>query len=308
MSGFENIIYEVERGRARITLNRPGEAQRAVAAAADRAQRGAVGGRQQPRGALRDHQGRRPRLLRRLRPHRRRHSQPGLARPVARQRVPRLLLDRRRRLAARADAAPAHGAVRHAQAVDRPGARLLPGGRHRRGAAVRHDRRGRGRPLRLSAGARSRRAPQQHVALPRRSAVGEAPDHDRRHRDRRGSAADRPGVEGGAEGAPGGRGRAARRSTRDDRSRSALRQQAHHQHGSRADGRPHAAADGGRERRARPQHRGGAHLGERVRANGLRETLRARDAKFGDGRARVDGPEIRDEDGRLVDDTVWESE
>jgi enoyl-CoA hydratase len=42
--------------------------------------------------------------------------------------------------------------------------------------------------------------------------------------------------------------------------------------------------------------------GERVRANGLRETLRARDAKFGDGRVRVDGPEIRDENGRLIDD------
>jgi enoyl-CoA hydratase len=41
--------------------------------------------------------------------------------------------------------------------------------------------------------------------------------------------------------------------------------------------------------------------GERVRATGLRETLRARDAKFGDGRVRVDGPEIRDENGRLVD-------
>jgi enoyl-CoA hydratase len=38
-----------------------------------------------------------------------------------------------------------------------------------------------------------------------------------------------------------------------------------------------------------------------VKEHGLRETLRARDAKFGDGRARVNGPEIRDEDGRLVD-------
>jgi enoyl-CoA hydratase len=42
--------------------------------------------------------------------------------------------------------------------------------------------------------------------------------------------------------------------------------------------------------------------GERVRSSGLRETLRARDAKFGDGRVRVDGPEIRDENGRLLDD------
>ncbi len=41
--------------------------------------------------------------------------------------------------------------------------------------------------------------------------------------------------------------------------------------------------------------------GERVREKGLRETLRERDAKFGDGRARVNGPEVRDENGRLVD-------
>ena len=40
---------------------------------------------------------------------------------------------------------------------------------------------------------------------------------------------------------------------------------------------------------------------ESVKEHGLRETLRARDAKFGDGRARVDGPEIRDQDGRLID-------
>jgi len=38
-----------------------------------------------------------------------------------------------------------------------------------------------------------------------------------------------------------------------------------------------------------------------VREVGLRETLRQRDAKFGDGRARVDGPEIRDDEGRLID-------
>lgn len=38
-----------------------------------------------------------------------------------------------------------------------------------------------------------------------------------------------------------------------------------------------------------------------VRAVGLREVLRQRDEKFGDGRARVNGPETRDADGRLVD-------
>ncbi|MDX1382661.1 MAG: crotonase/enoyl-CoA hydratase family protein [Thermoanaerobaculia bacterium] len=40
---------------------------------------------------------------------------------------------------------------------------------------------------------------------------------------------------------------------------------------------------------------------ESVQEHGLRETLRARDAKFGDGRARVDGPELRDDQGRLID-------
>jgi enoyl-CoA hydratase len=40
---------------------------------------------------------------------------------------------------------------------------------------------------------------------------------------------------------------------------------------------------------------------ESVKAKGLRETLRARDARFGDGRVRVNGPEIRDEEGRLID-------
>jgi enoyl-CoA hydratase len=38
-----------------------------------------------------------------------------------------------------------------------------------------------------------------------------------------------------------------------------------------------------------------------ARDKGLREALRERDARFGDGRARVNGPEVRDEHGRLVD-------
>jgi enoyl-CoA hydratase len=38
-----------------------------------------------------------------------------------------------------------------------------------------------------------------------------------------------------------------------------------------------------------------------AREQGLRAALRERDRQFGDGRARVDGPEIRDADGRLVD-------
>ncbi len=40
---------------------------------------------------------------------------------------------------------------------------------------------------------------------------------------------------------------------------------------------------------------------ESVKAHGLKATLQARDAKFGDGRARVNGPELRDADGNLVD-------
>ncbi len=38
-----------------------------------------------------------------------------------------------------------------------------------------------------------------------------------------------------------------------------------------------------------------------VKEVGLHQVLRQRDAKFGDGRARVRGPEIRDEHGRLID-------
>lgn len=41
---------------------------------------------------------------------------------------------------------------------------------------------------------------------------------------------------------------------------------------------------------------------ERLRAEGLRAALAERDAGFGDGRARVEGPELRDADGRLRDD------
>ena len=36
--------------------------------------------------------------------------------------------------------------------------------------------------------------------------------------------------------------------------------------------------------------------------HGLREALRRRDAPFGDRRTRVNGPEIRDADGFLLDD------
>ena len=42
-------------------------------------------------------------------------------------------------------------------------------------------------------------------------------------------------------------------------------------------------------------------FGKSVMENGLKATLQARDAKFGDGRARVNGPELRDERGYLVD-------
>jgi len=42
-------------------------------------------------------------------------------------------------------------------------------------------------------------------------------------------------------------------------------------------------------------------FGKSVMEHGLKETLRARDAKFGDGRARVNGPEVRDDRGFLVE-------
>lgn len=42
-------------------------------------------------------------------------------------------------------------------------------------------------------------------------------------------------------------------------------------------------------------------FGQRVREQGLHGALRERDGKFGDGRARVNGPERRDGKGRLID-------
>lgn len=48
--------------------------------------------------------------------------------------------------------------------------------------------------------------------------------------------------------------------------------------------------------------RAAAGFRKSVQENGLKATLRARDAAFGDGRARVDGPEKRDGEGRLTDD------
>jgi enoyl-CoA hydratase/carnithine racemase len=40
---------------------------------------------------------------------------------------------------------------------------------------------------------------------------------------------------------------------------------------------------------------------ENVKRNGLKAALQERDAAFGDGRVRVNGPELRDENGKLVD-------
>jgi enoyl-CoA hydratase len=42
-----------------------------------------------------------------------------------------------------------------------------------------------------------------------------------------------------------------------------------------------------------------AEFGRRSREEGLKSALNWRDGKFGDGRARVEGPEIRDENGFL---------
>ena len=41
-------------------------------------------------------------------------------------------------------------------------------------------------------------------------------------------------------------------------------------------------------------------FGSRVAEKGLKATLRERDGKFGDGMARVNGPELRDDEGRLI--------
>jgi len=48
--------------------------------------------------------------------------------------------------------------------------------------------------------------------------------------------------------------------------------------------------------------RGADGFREAVREKGLKAALRARDAPFGDGRARVFGPERRDAEGRLVEE------
>lgn len=42
---------------------------------------------------------------------------------------------------------------------------------------------------------------------------------------------------------------------------------------------------------------------ERAREVGLNAALKERDAPFGDGRARVNGPELRDENGNLIEET-----
>ena len=47
--------------------------------------------------------------------------------------------------------------------------------------------------------------------------------------------------------------------------------------------------------------RAGGGFRKSVQEKGLKDTLRARDAKFGDGRVRVNGPEFRDDEGRLTD-------
>jgi enoyl-CoA hydratase len=46
---------------------------------------------------------------------------------------------------------------------------------------------------------------------------------------------------------------------------------------------------------------GTARFRQLAKEKGLKAALQARDAEFGDGRARVHGPEVRDEKGRLID-------
>jgi enoyl-CoA hydratase len=47
--------------------------------------------------------------------------------------------------------------------------------------------------------------------------------------------------------------------------------------------------------------RSARRFAETARNEGLKEAFRARDAAFGDGRARVEGPELRDGDGNLIE-------
>ena len=46
---------------------------------------------------------------------------------------------------------------------------------------------------------------------------------------------------------------------------------------------------------------GTARFRQNAKEKGLKAALAARDADFGDGRARVSGPEIRDDNGFLID-------
>ena len=64
----------------------------------------------------------------------------------------------------------------------------------------------------------------------------------------------------------------------------------------------HPAALGGGKRRPRPTPPAPPALSSsQARDEGLRQALHDRDGPFGDGRARVNGPERRDGEGRLVD-------
>ena len=57
------------------------------------------------------------------------------------------------------------------------------------------------------------------------------------------------------------------------------------------------------ENDARAHLAGGmADFGKRVQEKGFKAVLQERDAQFGDGRARVRGPELRDERGFLKDE------
>ena len=64
-----------------------------------------------------------------------------------------------------------------------------------------------------------------------------------------------------------------------------------------------AATAGRRDRRAWARGPRGREFARSLHELGVREAVRARDAKFPDGVVRVDQPEIRDADGRFVDPT-----